>query len=226
MTAITSGTSAESRQSIDVARLRSILTVLAGVGVAVVVVLAAWSAITRIQLLLGWNETFSSTGTFTVVACEPDVAFGPDRWMCDGRLTTSAATDVSSQLIVGKDAVMSARPYIGQQVAVFFAASEGATPVTPDIVYADDSQLSELSRLYLALPPLIMIVIGGVRMAARCGRSGSPGVALRADAAWWHTSPLFRDLRRRGVTWLLVGAALLVLHQLAVVYVLGSAGVG
>ncbi len=177
----------------------------------------------RVGLLLDWNETFSGAGDFTVVTCEPEAVFGPDRWRCQGRLTTDTVERQPAVLLAGKEARMSRRPYVGQQVDVFY------DPETADqgelVVYADDAQLGELARLYLGLVPLVMILVGAAgsllgsalaRIASRPTNTGS----------WWRTSPLVVDLPRRGVIWLTVGVTLFVVHQLLVRYVLGSAGVG
>lgn len=224
MTAITRSAASESKHSGGRRHLGSSLVLVAAVGLAFVVVYTGWLAFSRIEFLLGWDETFSGAGSFTVVACEPEQVFGPDRWRCDGRLTTASATDVDSVLVVGKDARMSSRPYVGEQIEVFYDPTSTVGATAPPVVYARDAQLSELSRLYLALPPLFMILIGAA------GALLGLGVArLRARTsntrARWRTSPLLLDLQRRGTIWLIVGVVTFGLYQLLVRYVLGSAGV-
>ncbi len=113
-------------------------------------------------------------------------------------------------------------PYVGQRLDVFYdPASE--TGGVPEIVYSRDAQLGELARLFFALVPLVMIAIGaaGWLLGMLVGR-----LMVRSPAdSWWRRSPLFSDLRRRGSIWLMVGVGVLVVHQLIVSYILGSAGV-
>lgn len=224
MTAITSSTAMESKRSDATRRLGSALALLVAVALALVVAYTGWFAYSRIEFLLGWNDTFSGTGTFTVVACEPEQVFGPDRWRCEGRLTTDEDSDLPSELVVGKDARLSSRPYVGQQVVVFYAPAVVVESIGPPVVHARDAQLSELTRLYLALPPLTMIMVGAAGSLVGMGfgwlRSRSSNAASR-----WRNSPLLLDLERRGAIWLVVGVTTLAFYHLLVRYVLGSAGV-
>ncbi len=224
MTAIARRTAVESKQSDVTPHLGSTLVLIASIALALVAVYTGWSAFSRIGFLLGWNDTFSGTGSFTVVACEPEQVFGPDRWRCDGRLTTDDATDLSSELVVGKDARLSSRPYVGQQIDVFYAPATVAGAAGPPVVHARDAQLSELTRLYLALPPLVMIMVGASGSLLGLGIGRLRARSSNAEA-WWRNSPLLLDLERRGAIWLVVGVATFALYQLLVRYVLGSAGV-
>lgn len=224
MTTITSGTAGESRRSVDPRPLASSLMPIAAVALAVAVAYTGWSVLTRVEFLLTWNDSFSGSGVLTVVGCQPEPVFGPDRWRCEGRLGTAEADEVDADLIVGKDALLSSRPYVGQQVQVFYDPAPATGADEPRVVFARDAQLSELARLYLALPPLLMILVGAAgsllgvavdQLGARSSKSES----------WWRTSPLLLDLRRRGAIWLVVGLATLGLYHLLVRAVLGSAGV-
>lgn len=224
MTAITSGTAAESRRSVGTRSLGSVLLPLVAAMLAVVVAYTGWLIVARAGLLVTWNDTFSGTGTVTVVGCEPVEAFGPDRWRCDARLTTRDTDKVETELIVGKDARLSSRPYVGQQIEVFYAPGSLGNTGSPTVVYARDAQLNELTRLYLALPPWTMILVGAagslLGLALDRLRARSPNAE-----SWWRTSPLLLDLRLRGAIWLVVGVVTLGLYQLLVRYMLGSAGV-
>lgn len=223
MTAITSGTAAESSRSGGTRPLTVAVVPIVALVLALVVVYTGWSAFARARFLLDWNETFSGSGSLTVVACEPEQVFGPDRWRCQGRLTTGDAVDIDSELVVGKDARMSSRPYVGQQVEVFYAPAPDAGSTGPFVVHARDAQLTELTRLYLALPPLLMILIGSAGSLLGLGIRKLRARSTNADA-WWRTSPLFVDLERRGAIWLVVGMVTFVLYQLLVREVLGSSG--
>ncbi len=225
LTATTSGTAtAQSRRPERPQWTRTGLAPLVAGALVVVAVIAGFSALSRIRILLEWNDTFSGVGTFTVVACESEGGFGPDQWRCEGRLTTSAAADLGAELIVGKDARLSSRPYVGQQVEVYYVPPGVDGGAGPEVVYALNTQLAELTRLYLILPPLMMIMIGAA--GAVLGLVVEWLVARSPDAdSRWRTSPRFPDLRRRGTIWLIVGSAVLMLHQLVVHYVTGSAGV-
>jgi len=223
LTAITSGTAAESKRSGGTRPLMSAVVPVVAVVLALVVVYTGWSAFSRVRFLLGWNDTFSGRGSFTVVACEPEQVFGPDRWRCQGRLTTGDAADIDSELVVGKDARMSSRPYVGQQIEVFYEPASVAGSTGPSVVHAGDAQLSELTRLYLALPPLLMILIGSAGSLLGLGIRKLRARSTNTDASW-RTSPLFLDLERRGAIWLVVGVVTFVLYQLLVREVLGSSG--
>lgn len=225
MTVITSGIAAQSRRSVDTRSLWSSLMPIAAVALALVVAYTGWSALSRIEFLLAWNETFSGAGVLTVVGCQPEEAFGPDRWRCEGRLTAFEADEVSADLIVGKDARMSSRPYVGQQIEVFYDPAPAAGADGPLVVFARDAQLSELTRLYLALLPLLMVLVGAAGSLVGLVVNRFRARASNPDS-WWRTSPLVLDLQRRGLIWLIVGMATFGLYQLLVRYVLGSAGVG
>lgn len=224
MTAITSSTGTESKRSGATRHLGMVLAPIAAVALALLVASTGWFAFSRIEFLLAWNDTFSGTGTFTVVACEPEQIFGPDRWRCGGRLTTDDATDLSSELVVGKDARLSSRPYVGQQIDVYYAPATVARATGPPVVHARDEQLSELTRLYLALPPMFMILIGAAGWLLGMGFGWLRARSSNTEARW-RNSTLLLDLERRGAIWLLVGAVTFALYQLLVRYVLGSAGV-
>lgn len=225
MTAITSSTAAESTRSGGTGHLAASLLSIAAAALVLIVGVTGSSVISRIEFLLAWNDTFTGSGSFTVVACQPEPVFGPDRWRCQGRLTTGEATDLSSELVVGKDAWMSSRPYVGEQIDVYYDPASVAGAAGPPVVHASDSQLSELTRLYLVLPPLLIILVGAagslLGLALKRLKARSSNVE-----AWWRTSPLFLDLDRRGAFWLGVGVVAFGLYQLLVRYVLGSAGVG
>lgn len=225
VTAITSGTASESKRSGGTRHLGSTMIPILAAVLALVVVAVGWSIASRVGFLLGWDDTFSGAGSFTVVACEPEQVFGPDRWRCEGRLTTAAATDVESELVVGKDARMSSRPYVGEQIDVFYDPVSPGAGSAPSVVHARDAQLSELSRLYLALPPLVMILVGAAGALTGLGVEQVRARSSNPDSRW-RTSPLLLDLQRRGTIWLFVGVVTFGLYQLLVRYVLGSAGVG
>lgn len=151
--------------------------------------------------------------------------FGPDRWRCQGRLTTDEATDLGTELVVGKDAMLSSRPYLGQRIDVYYDPASTGRAAGPSVVHAVDAQLGELTRLYLVLPPLLIILVGAAGWLLGLAVNRLRARSSNVDA-WWRTSPLFLDLDRRGAFWLGVGVVALGLHQLLVRYVLGSAGVG
>lgn len=221
MTAITSGTA--TTESGRLVGLRSNTMPLVTVVLALVALTAGWSALARIGFLLTWNDTLSGSGEFTVVACQAEDVPGPDRWRCEGRLTT-AAGNREAVLVVGKGAVMSSRPYVGQRVDVFYADGPTEADTEAGLVYSKGAQLAELTRLYLALLPWLMVVIGaagwmfGLLLERLGTRSTDPD-------SWWRSSPLFTDLQRRGAIWLVVGVGTFVLYQLVARYLLGSAGV-
>ncbi len=223
MTAITSGTATtESQRAVDANGSWSPSDIAVAVALSVVVAAAAWATFSRLQLLAGWNQTFSSVGQFTVVGCEPEDRFGPDRWDCAGRLARSPSSSTrEATLVVSKDGRVASRPYVGKTLAVYYSPSSGEES---PVVYSRDGQLAELTRLYLALLPRILVLVGAFgwllgllldRLAART-----------ASQSTWRRSPLISGLQRRGAAWVMAGGGAFVLYYLVVRYVLGSAGVG
>ncbi|MEL6982820.1 MAG: hypothetical protein AAFO29_10390, partial [Actinomycetota bacterium] len=141
-----------------------------------------------------------------------------DGWVCSGALVVDGSTvDVRSDLVTSRGASASSQPYVGERTEVFFESDNLGT------VHPTAYRLNELARLFVSLLPRLLLTGGALLWLA--------GWALtrRVDA----TDLLVRDTvrlpgrfawQRRGVTWIVVGAGVLLGNYLLTTRVIGSLG--
>ncbi|MEM9561026.1 MAG: hypothetical protein AAGA93_00320 [Actinomycetota bacterium] len=186
--------------------------------VAVLLVVGVSITVSRVGLLIDWSDTFSGSGEHVVVGCEAEDVRSGDRWVCDGAMiATGSSIDVRADLITAKGAATSRQPFVGEENEVFFDPDDLGT------VHPVPYRLNELARLYLSVLPRALLAGGAALWLA--------GWALtrRVDAA----DLLVRDRVRlpgrfvwqtRGLQWLMVALASLVLNHLLTTRVIGSLG--
>lgn len=187
--------------------------------VATVCVLSLGLTLNRVSLLAGWSDDYAGAGSFVVEGCEESGGLGADQWRCGGTLFADGApTPASSTLVTSSGALVSDRPYVGQEFEVFHRTGEES------VVYPDADRLNELTRLYFSLLPRVLL-FGGATIwlvgwwATRRVRDQDPverqSIRFPGRFAW----------RSRGATWMIVGLAVAVGNLLLVNRVIGSLGI-
>lgn len=206
--------------------------------IAALMILSAMLLIDRVRFLAGFNHEFSGSGLFQVTHCET-VNGDEGKWRCDGALTVDGRLEeIPSILITSQASLTSGRPYVGEQVEVFYRSGDSST------VYPRSARLGELTRLYLQLVPMLLLAAGsllwslGWLSAALAGtRRPSDQIIViergRALQPAWAASdagfgPLrissVRSLKRRGTAWIVAGVVLTIAVALLGRLALGSLG--
>jgi len=199
---------------------------LAFAGVVVAGVLLVWP---RVELLTSWNSVFSGTGKFTVIECDAyHDPRGPDQWHCPGRLTLTGATEAhGATMVVSKDALVSFRPYVGQQWSIFFESppEESADPSrVPEYVYAQPAQLFEMTRLYVSILPRLLVLFGALAWLLGWGLKELSS-RTGGRVAWWDRMPFRFAMQRQGIAMIVVGVLTYFGYRLLLQFLLGSVGV-
>ncbi len=201
-------------------------------------ILSVMFLVDRVQFLAGFDDELAGSGSFQVTQCD---ALGGERgqWLCNGALTVDGRlTEVSSRLLATSGATTSSRPYVGQQLDVFFRPEESGT------VYPRSARLGELTRLYIQLVPVLLLLFGSllwlVGWAAK--RFSSPSQSTdeiivvekgRLLQPSWTVGDLgfgpvklgsAGSIQRRGGIWMVAGLAVAVGVALLGRLVLGSLG--
>jgi len=188
-----------------------------GLPVLMVLVIAISVTLTiqRAGVLRTWSEVYSGTGSFLVESCDARQGMGADQWSCHGHLTTGGTVDGDSELTTSLGAVASARPYVGQNIDVFFDQDDRST------VYPVQYRLNELSRAYLSLLPRLLLLVGSVIWLAGwlLTRKLDPEDYVARDAV---RIPQRFTWRARGWSWIGAAAVVLVLNHVLATRVIGS----
>ncbi len=175
----------------------------------------------RAGLVIGWADDFSGAGSFVVEGCRERSGIGADQWLCEGTLfADGAAAPISSTLVTSAEAVVSDRPYVGQEFEVFFRNGDSE----PETVYADVDRLNELTRLYLSLLPRALLFGGSTiwllgwfftLSTDSLGPVERDKLRLPGRFAW----------RSRGATWMIAGLIGIGLNYFLATRIVGSLGI-
>ncbi len=191
---------------------------LVPVVMAVLCVIGMLLFASRLGLLLDWSDRYDSAGEHVVSGCAVGQVSGGDAWTCSGALVADGSSvDVRSDLITSRGASASARPYVGQRTEVFYDGDNLG------VVHPTAYRLNELARLFVSLLPRLLLAGGSLIWLA--------GWALTRKLDT--TDLLVRDSvrlpgrfvwQRRGLTWLVVGAGLVLGNHLLTSRIIGSLG--
>jgi hypothetical protein len=186
----------------------------------VVLFLVALSAtLDRAGVLRSWSSDFSGRGEFLVESCGEILNRGADQWGCRGWFTPEGqATVEGTQLVTSHGARASGRPYVGQQLGVFFEVGRFGQ------VYPVEYQLNELTRLYLSFIPRLMVMIGALLWLVGWFTTRN----LDADDPITKDSVRFPqrfNWRGRGVTWIVAAVGVAALNYVVTTRLIGSLGI-
>jgi hypothetical protein len=205
----------------------ALVPLIAPMVLAAVALISGFLAVQRASVLVGWEATFTGAGSFVVESCQTYDQWGPDQWHCPGRLTAeSQSVAVASTMVVSRGAMPSLRPYVGQQWEVFFALpvdSEIDEAEVPEFVYADQLQLSEITRLYISIFPRVLLSVGAAGWLV--GWWFKRRSKSKSDGWWVRRLPGMSVLQRRSSGWIVVAFATYIVYRLIAYYLLGSVGV-
>jgi hypothetical protein len=181
-------------------------------------VLATTLTAVRVGDLRYWSEIHDGRGQYQVRSCTADTGLGADVWRCDGALVADgSSTDVRSDLVTSLGAFASRRPYVGQQIDVFFDETELGT------VYPLQSRLNELARLYLSLLPRVLVLVGAAMWLVgwHLTRNLDPSDLVARDSIRF---PQRFAWQARGLRWMAAAVGFLVVNHLLATRVIGSLG--
>lgn len=193
---------------------------------AIVAVVFAVLSIQRIETLVSWGDIYAGSGAVTVVDCEPQDQRGPDQWLCLARITTQDGVSRAkpTTLVASKGALVSDRPYVGQELDVYFQIPDAVVldGWSPDRSYPQASQLTELTRLYFSLIPRLLILLGS--LAWLLGWFTTRGSHRLTRGGWWERIPFRFTLQRRGVGWTTLGLVIFLIAVILEYQIFGSVG--
>jgi len=192
-----------------------------------VALVSGFLAVQRALVLVAWEAMFTGSGHFVVISCEPHNQWGPDQWHCPGRLTIDGgSTAVASTMVVSRGSMASFQPYVGQTWEVFFDPSDGSQAAggdTPDYVYADQLQLSEIARLYISIIPRVLLSVGTAGWVF--GWWYTRRSTSKPETWWVRRLPGMESLQRRAIGWIAVAFLSYLIYRLVAYYLVGSVSV-
>ncbi len=194
--------------------------------------------VSRIRFLTSFDTEFAGAGSFQVAQCDES---GGDngQWRCAGSLTVDGRlTEVPGRMVAARGSLTSSRPYVGEQIDIFFPTGDNS------VVYPRSSRLGELTRLYIQLVPMLLLLFGsllwligwagktygrtpgtpGEMIVVEKGRQLQPSWAVRDLGFGPLRLASAGSLRRRGIVWLGAGFVIAVAVAILTRVLLGSLG--
>ncbi len=187
--------------------------------VGAVCVLALLLTMQRADMIVGWTAEYDGVGNFVVEGCAEDAGLGADQWRCSGTLYADDASDpLPSTLVTSSGALVSDRPFVGEQFNVFFKPEQVGS------VFPEADRLNELTRLYLSLLTQLLLLFGAAIWLAGwfSTRDLDAGdESLRETIRF----PQRFQWRSRGATWMVFGLLTTVANYVLVTKIIGSLGI-
>ncbi len=192
----------------------------------------------RTRFLSTFDTDFSDSGLFQVTQCQ-ELGGDSGQWRCNGSLTEDGRlTEVPSRLVATRGSLSSSRPYVGERLDVFFETGDNST------VYPQSARLGELTRLYVQLVPMFLLLLGALlwltgwvakmfgprpgstdeMIVVEKGRQLQPSWAASEVGFGPLRLPAVGALQRRGGAWLVTGFVAAVAVAVLTRIVLGSLG--
>lgn len=183
--------------------------------IALACLLSLMLTVQRAGTLRTWSDTFSGSGSFLVESCDPVQQRGPDQWNCSGRLSIGGSVDRDPMLVTSLGALASDRPYVGQNINVFFEKGDDST------VYPVQYRLNELTRMYLSLLPRLLVFVGTLIWLAGWvfTRNYDPEDYVARDTVRFPQRFIWQS---RGVSWIGAAVVFLALNYLLSSRIIGS----
>ncbi|MEM7324904.1 MAG: hypothetical protein AAF531_17590 [Actinomycetota bacterium] len=150
-------TKSEPTGLMDRVSIGAVLDIVFPVVMVVVLLVSLTMTLNHASALRTWSADYDGAGRFLVESCTAQEAFGGGQWLCAGRFTTEGATqELRTTLASPIEARGATRPYVGQRLEVFHASGDRG------IVYPLSYRLNEITRVYLALIPRLLVMVGAL----------------------------------------------------------------